>query len=281
MSSSPPEVPEEVDVVDAIAPPSKLYIRYSTETNANNHRWGHVCFDVSAITPGDIGGLYAALSSAIATDLQRLQHERKLVSKRASSFGMGLTAPGSETKYDPLNCELRIEHCRLLDKSGKLVLPPLGKANVLAVAGKEGWERAGGKSGRMDLVEWLLSIVVIKASSEGEGAVMWGAEVLQGLLFEEGVNWPWYCIKVGFVFGMYLCPSTTRGDAILILCLLVSRVTFRLSPEASRPPRRSRNRSTNVLPHPSPSPNSITTSPCGPGERCQAHCYNTSVWERR
>lgn len=121
------------------------------------------------------------------------------------------------------------------------MLPPLGKANVVAVEGKEGWDTVGGKPKRMDLVEWLLSVAVIEASSEEEGAVAWGEEVLQGLLFEEGVNWPWYCIKVGFVFGMYLCPSTSRGGAILILCLLVSRVSFRLSPKAPRPPRRSRD----------------------------------------
>jgi len=113
---------------------------------------------------------------------------------------MGSLAPGAETKYEPLNCELRIEHCRLLDKGGKLVLPPLGKAKIVAVEGKEGWDTVGGKSKRMDLVEWLLSVAVIEASSEEEGAVVWGEEILQGLLFEEGVNWPWYCIKVGFVF---------------------------------------------------------------------------------
>ena len=154
---------------------------------------------------------------------------------------MGSLAPGAETKYEPLNCELRIEHCRLLDKGGKLVLPPLGKAKVVAVEGKEGWDTVGGKSKRMDLVEWLLSVAVIEASSEEEGAVAWGEEILQGLLFEEGVNWPWYCIKAGFVFGMYLCLSTSWEGAILILYLLASRVSFRLSPKAPRPPRRSRD----------------------------------------
>ncbi|KAG0644372.1 hypothetical protein HOY80DRAFT_996992 [Tuber brumale] len=197
MSSPLPEVPEEVDVVNAIVPPNKLHIRYSTETSTNNHRWRHVHFDISAIAPGDIGGLYTALCSAITIDLQRLQHERKLASKRASSFGMGPSAPGAEVKYEPLNCELRIEHCRLLDKDGKLVLPPLGKANVVVVESND-WERAGGRSRKMDLVEWLLSATVVGV--DGEEAVVWGEEVLQGLLFEEGVNWPWYCIKAGFVF---------------------------------------------------------------------------------
>ncbi|CUS07257.1 unnamed protein product [Tuber aestivum] len=201
MSSPPPEVPEEVDVVNAIAPPDKLHIRYSNETTSNR-RWRHVPFDISAITPGDIGGLYAALCSTITTDLQRLQYERKLASKRASSFGISSPAPGAEARYEPLNCELRIEYCRLLDKSGKLVLPPLGKANVVVAESKEDWERAGGRSRRMDLVEWLLSaavVGVVGATSE-EGAVAWGEEVLQGLLFEEGVNWPWYSISASFVF---------------------------------------------------------------------------------
>jgi len=91
------------------------------------------------------------------------------------------------------------------------VLPPLGKANVVAVEAKEGSGRAGGKSRCMDLVEWLLSVAVIEADSGEEGAVAWAEEVLQGLLFEEGVNWPWYCMKVGFVFGMHLYTSRSRG----------------------------------------------------------------------
>jgi hypothetical protein len=109
---------------------------------------------------------------------------------------MGASAPGAEAKYEPLNCELRIEHCRLLDKGGKLVLPPLGKANVVVVDSND-WERVGGRPRKMDLVEWLLSATVV--GDGGEEAV-WGEEVLQGLLFEEGINWPWYCIKAGFVF---------------------------------------------------------------------------------
>ncbi|RPA95281.1 hypothetical protein L873DRAFT_1812950 [Choiromyces venosus 120613-1] len=195
--SSPPEVPEEVDVVDAIAPPSKMYIRYSTETHTSNQHWRHVHFDIAAIAPGDIGALYAALCRTITTDLQRLQHERKVAAKRSSSFGMSSSGQG-ETKYDVLNCELKIEYCRLLDKAGKLVLPPLGKANIV-VGSKEDWERGAPK--KMDLVEWSLNSGLVV---EGEGGeAVWGEEVLQGLLFEDGVNWPWYCIKASFVFGMY------------------------------------------------------------------------------
>lgn len=166
---------------DAAPPKPKLIIRYSADSYG---RCRHTALDLDAVKPGDIGGLYAAISDAISADLTRMRLERKASSK-TKVLSMG--SSGSDQPLESLNCDIKIDLCRLLDK-GKLILPPLGDSTLVEV--NEDTNK------RMDFIEFLMKDGV----RDGDG---WGNQILEGLCFEEGTRWPWYCLRVSYMHGLY------------------------------------------------------------------------------
>lgn len=180
---------EVVDIEDAR--PIRTTIRYTTESN--RHRNRHVAVNFSAITPGDIGGLYAAVSTAITADLNRLRRESKGGSLKTSAFfGEGGSGPA---QLNAIDCDLKIELCRLLDSNGTLFLPPVKDTSVFRkqYAHLQGANSQDPRDKKYDFLAFLLDQNV-KSSWE---------HLQDGLFFEEGDGWPWYCLLVSFTNGMF------------------------------------------------------------------------------
>jgi hypothetical protein len=170
-------------------PPSpKTKIRFSTDSY---NRCKHTKFDLAAVKPGDIGSLYAAISDAITADLNRLRIERRASSKTRSVLPIGSSGSmNSEQLLDPLNCDIKIDLCRLLHKD-ELILPPLEKAMFV--------EFQDDPRKRMDFLDFLLKEGV-GVGVEG-GGEEWGEQISEGLCFKEGIAWPWYCLRVSYTHG--------------------------------------------------------------------------------
>lgn len=165
--------------IETAAPPRST-IRYRKEWGHAGHH--HVSVDFSAITPGDIGGLYAALSEAITADLVRRESSSKSSSKVSSK-----AAP---ERMLPLNCDIKVELCRLLDDQGRLYIPPVKDTSVFRQKYAQ-LQGGGGTDKTYELLAFLLDRDVKKS---------W--EHLQdGLFFEEGEGWPWYSLLVSYSHG--------------------------------------------------------------------------------
>jgi hypothetical protein len=180
-------------IEDAAPPKPKLTIRYSADSYGRCRR---TVLDLDAVKPGDIGGLYAAISNTVSADLTRMRLERKASSKTKAALSMGSSA--SDQPLEPLNCDIKIDLCRLLDK-GKLILPPLGDSTLV--------EANEDTNKRIDFIEFLLKDGIRNGDE-------WGNQILEGLCFEEGVRWPWYCLRVSYMHGLCL-PTSRIGYALM------------------------------------------------------------------
>lgn len=197
---------EEVEVETVEARPLRTTIRYTTESNRTRNR--HVTVNFDSIHHGDIGGLYAAVSGAITRDLNRLRRESRLGSSKASSFFSGAVADSSSgappAQLNPIDCDLKIELCRLLDKSGMLFLPPVKDTSVFRQkhAQLQSSNSQDPRDKKYDLLAFLL-----------DRDVKNGWDHLQdGMFFEEEDGWPWYCLLVSFSHGLFLFPFPLDGD---------------------------------------------------------------------
>ncbi|KAH0609914.1 uncharacterized protein H6S33_012460 [Morchella sextelata] len=176
MSTVDPVAAAATEIGIEIAAPPKYTIRYRKEWGHSVHH--HVSVDFSAITPGDIGGLYAALSEAITADLVRREG--------SSKSGKGLSRAVPRTML-PLDCDIKVELCRLLDDQGRLYIPPVKETSVFRQ--KYAQLQGGNATDKTyELLAFLLDRDVKKA---------W--EHLQdGLFFEEEEGWPWYSLLVSY-----------------------------------------------------------------------------------
>jgi hypothetical protein len=191
-----------VDMIEAR--PSRTTIRYCTGFGRTRNR--HVTVDFESIEPGDVGGLYAAISTAITNDLNRHRRGSRASSskggssKAASFFGGTVLEQSSATPtlLNPLDCDLKIELCRLLDKDGLLFLPPVKDTSVFRqkYAQLQGSSAQDPRDKKYDLLAFLL-----------DRDVKNGWDHLQdGIFFEEGENWPWYCFLVSHSHGLGSLP---------------------------------------------------------------------------
>lgn len=184
---------EEVEVETVEARPLRTTIRYTTESGRTRNR--HVTVNFDSIHLGDIGGLYAAISGAITRDLNRLRRESRLGSSKASSFFSADSSTGTPpAQLNPIDCDLKIELCRLLDKGGMLFLPPVKDTSVFRqkYAQLQSSNTQDPRDKKYDLLAFLL-----------DRDVKNGWDHLQdGMFFEEEEGWPWYCLLVSFSHGL-------------------------------------------------------------------------------
>lgn len=187
---------EEVDMVDARPP--RTTIRYSTDSSRTKNR--HVTVNFESIQPGDIGGFYAAVSAAITNDLNSLRRGSRpsATSSKASSFfgsaGVELSSGAPQALLNPLDCDIRIELCRLLDKDGILFIPPVKDTSVFRQkhAQLQSSNSQDPRDKKYDLMAFLL-----------DRDVKNGWDHLQdGMFFEDGEDWPWYSLLVSFSHGL-------------------------------------------------------------------------------
>lgn len=177
MSTVDPIAPVETIDIETAAPPKSI-VRYRKYWGGSRHH--HVAVDFTAIAPGDIGGLYAAISAAITADLTRM-------AKTTSSKSGRLSSKAAPENMMPLDCDLRVELCRILDDNGTLFIPPVKETSVFRQ--KYAQLQTGNSADKSyDFLAFLLDKDVKNS---------WD-HLQDGLFFEEGEGWPWYSLIVSY-----------------------------------------------------------------------------------